>query len=183
MANRHSANLSGVSSPHLGPETRFLLLSGLQVCWCGARSLRRGWVCRLHLLLTLSSAIILGSKSHSVLPQPVGPGPHIYSKTCSKWNRKGLNVFHIGQVSTLYKINNTGSSGRDYRICSRWASFHFLHVPPWTSFTVYRWHSYISTHWVRFSPHQLLWLSGQQWWRNFLNPPPHRLLTNLALII
>jgi hypothetical protein len=30
------------------------------------------------------------------------------------------NIFHIGQISALYKINNTDSSGRDYRICSHW---------------------------------------------------------------
>jgi hypothetical protein len=28
------------------------------------------------------------------------------------------NIFHIGQISALYKINNTDSSGQDYRICS-----------------------------------------------------------------
>jgi hypothetical protein len=27
-------------------------------------------------------------------------------------------IFHIGQVSALYKINDTDSSGLDYRICS-----------------------------------------------------------------
>jgi hypothetical protein len=30
------------------------------------------------------------------------------------------NIFHTGQISALYKINNTDSSGRDYRICSHW---------------------------------------------------------------
>jgi hypothetical protein len=28
------------------------------------------------------------------------------------------NIFHIGLISALYKINNTDSSGRNYRICS-----------------------------------------------------------------
>jgi hypothetical protein len=35
----------------------------LQVCWCEAPSLTRGWICRLKLLLALASAIILGSES------------------------------------------------------------------------------------------------------------------------
>jgi hypothetical protein len=44
----------------------------------------RGWVCRLQLLLALVSAVILRSESRhftvsdSRLPQPGGPGPHIY---------------------------------------------------------------------------------------------------------
>jgi hypothetical protein len=41
------------------------------------------------------------------------------------------------QVPALHKINNTDSSGRDYRICSHWASFRLIHVPPWTRFAVY----------------------------------------------
>jgi hypothetical protein len=44
-------------------------------------------------------------------------------------------IFHVGQIFTLYKINNADSSGRDYRICSHWASFRAIHVPPRTSFT------------------------------------------------
>jgi hypothetical protein len=47
------------------------------------------------------------------------------------------NIFHIGKISALYKINNTDSSGRDYRICSHWANFRLIQVPPYTSFTVY----------------------------------------------
>jgi hypothetical protein len=53
-----------VSSTHLAPNTRFLLLSdSLRVCWCGAPSLTRGRVCLLQLLLVLASAVILGSES------------------------------------------------------------------------------------------------------------------------
>jgi hypothetical protein len=47
------------------------------------------------------------------------------------------NIFHIGQIFALYKINNTDSSGRDYRICSHWANFRLIQVPPYTSFTVH----------------------------------------------
>jgi hypothetical protein len=73
--------------PHLGLKTRFLLLSGSwRVCWCGAPSLTRGQVCRLQLLLVLSSALILGSESrgnHEQIllsqirdpPLPGGPSP------------------------------------------------------------------------------------------------------------
>jgi hypothetical protein len=35
----------------------------LRVCWCGALSLTRGRVCRLQLLLSLASAVFLGSES------------------------------------------------------------------------------------------------------------------------
>jgi hypothetical protein len=52
-----------VSSTHLGPTTRFLLVRQLRVCWCGAPSLTRERVCRLQLLLVLASAVILGSES------------------------------------------------------------------------------------------------------------------------
>jgi hypothetical protein len=48
----------------------------------------RGWVCRLQLLLVLASPVILRSESRGTrdhillselrLPQPGGPGPHIY---------------------------------------------------------------------------------------------------------
>jgi hypothetical protein len=48
-----------VSSTHLRPKTRFLLLS----VSCGAPSLTRGRVCRLQLLLALASAFIFGSES------------------------------------------------------------------------------------------------------------------------
>jgi hypothetical protein len=46
------------------------------------------------------------------------------------------NIFHIGQIFALYKINKTDSSGRDYRIYSHWANFRLIQVPPYTSFTV-----------------------------------------------
>jgi hypothetical protein len=44
--------------------TRFFITVGqLRVCWCGALSLTRGWVCCLQLLLALASAVIFGSES------------------------------------------------------------------------------------------------------------------------
>jgi hypothetical protein len=40
-----------VSNIHLGPKTRFFITARqLWVCWCGAPSLTRGWVCLLQLL-------------------------------------------------------------------------------------------------------------------------------------
>jgi hypothetical protein len=41
----------------------FITVRQLRVCWCGALSLTRDWVCRLQFLLGLASAVILGSKS------------------------------------------------------------------------------------------------------------------------
>jgi hypothetical protein len=42
----------------------FITVRQLRVCWCGPLSLTRGRTCRLHLLLALASAVILGSESH-----------------------------------------------------------------------------------------------------------------------
>jgi hypothetical protein len=51
-----------VSSPHLGPKTRFLMSGSCGFVDVG-RPLTRGKVCRLQLLLVLASAVILGSES------------------------------------------------------------------------------------------------------------------------
>jgi hypothetical protein len=47
-------------------------------------------------------------------------------------------IFHIGQVSALYKINNIVIPIllAETRIFSHWASFRLIHFPPWTSLTV-----------------------------------------------
>jgi hypothetical protein len=57
----------------VGLTTGVLLLI-VAVCWCGAASLTRGWICRLQLLLDLASAAIFVSVSrvthdHILLPQ------------------------------------------------------------------------------------------------------------------
>jgi hypothetical protein len=82
-----------VSGTHLGPATNFFLLEiffrQLQFCYFVVPSLMRGWVCNLLLLLVLASAVPLRSESCGIqdhillsqflrLPQPEGPGPHIY---------------------------------------------------------------------------------------------------------
>jgi hypothetical protein len=41
----------------------FITIRQLWVCWCGALSLMRRWVCHLQLLLVLASAVILRSES------------------------------------------------------------------------------------------------------------------------
>jgi hypothetical protein len=42
----------------------FITVRQLQLCWWGALSLTRGWVCHLHLLLALASTVILRSEYH-----------------------------------------------------------------------------------------------------------------------
>jgi hypothetical protein len=77
------------SGCHLEPVTRFCFLSDNWVGWFGSPSLTRGWVCNLlvQLLVGLARAVNPGSKSHRTqiifyshlrLPQPGGPGSHIY---------------------------------------------------------------------------------------------------------
>jgi hypothetical protein len=79
-----------VSGSHLEHMTRFFCsFWRLQVSWCGAPSLTRGWVCNLLVqsLLNLARLVTLGSKScrthdhillsHFRLPQLGGPGPRI----------------------------------------------------------------------------------------------------------
>jgi hypothetical protein len=53
----------GIKHPSGAYDQIFITFRQLRVCWCGALSLARGRVCRLHLLLTLASAVILGSES------------------------------------------------------------------------------------------------------------------------
>jgi hypothetical protein len=61
-----------------------------------------------------------------------------YSETCIRRNRMGPKIFStMDKFPPLYKINNTDSSGRDYRICSHWANFRLIQVPPYTNFTVH----------------------------------------------
>jgi hypothetical protein len=54
----------GMKHPSGAYDQIFVTVTQLRVCWCGALSLMRGRVCHLQLLLALSSAVILGSKSH-----------------------------------------------------------------------------------------------------------------------
>jgi hypothetical protein len=49
--------------PRLGPKYLiFVTVRQFRSCLCGAPCMIRGWVCRLQLLLALSSAVILGSE-------------------------------------------------------------------------------------------------------------------------
>jgi hypothetical protein len=54
----------GIKHPSRALVQNFITVRRLRVCWCGALSLTRGRVCRLHLFLALASAVILGSESH-----------------------------------------------------------------------------------------------------------------------
>jgi hypothetical protein len=82
-----------VSGFHLEPMARFFFpVWQLQVSWCGAPSLTRGWACNLlvQLLLGLARTVTLRSNSrrthdhislsHLRLPQPGGPDLHIPQK-------------------------------------------------------------------------------------------------------
>jgi hypothetical protein len=80
----------GVGLPTWAHDQNFFSVWQLQVSWCGAPSLTRGWVCNLpvQLLLGLARAVTLGSKSrrthdhillsHFRLPELGGPGRRIY---------------------------------------------------------------------------------------------------------
>jgi hypothetical protein len=46
---------------------------------------------------------------------------HYTVKLVQSWIASDRLYFYIGQVSALYRINNT-----DYRICSHWASFRLI---------------------------------------------------------
>jgi hypothetical protein len=78
----------------------------LRVCWCGALSLTRGRVCRLHLLLVLASAVILGSESR-------GTHDHILLsqiRDSPTWRPRSLYLYPAG----------TGWPGHNLR---HWVSF------------------------------------------------------------
>jgi hypothetical protein len=54
----------GIKHPSGTYGQTFITVRQLLVCWCGALSLTRGWVCHLQLLLALASTDIFGSDSH-----------------------------------------------------------------------------------------------------------------------
>jgi hypothetical protein len=53
----------GIKHPSGSYDQIFITVRQLRICWCGARSLTREWICCLQLLLVLTSAVILGSHS------------------------------------------------------------------------------------------------------------------------
>jgi hypothetical protein len=55
----------GIKHPSGAYDQVFIIVWQLQVSWFWAPSLTRGWVCRLHLLLALGSAVIFGSESRT----------------------------------------------------------------------------------------------------------------------
>jgi hypothetical protein len=52
----------GIKHPSGAYDQICITVRQLWVCWCGALSLTRGWVCHLQLLLALASEVILGSE-------------------------------------------------------------------------------------------------------------------------
>jgi hypothetical protein len=71
--NRRSVSL-GIKHPSGAYDQMFINVRQLRVCWCGVLCLTRGRFCHLQLLLTLASAVILGSESR-------GAHDHIFSLT------------------------------------------------------------------------------------------------------
>jgi hypothetical protein len=53
----------GIKHPSGAYDQIFITVARLSVCWCGALSLTRGWVCRLQWLVVLATAVFFGSKS------------------------------------------------------------------------------------------------------------------------
>jgi hypothetical protein len=53
----------GIKHPSGAYDQIFIIIWQLRVCWFGAPSLTRGWVCHLQLLLALASAVIFGPES------------------------------------------------------------------------------------------------------------------------
>jgi hypothetical protein len=77
----------GVKHPSEAYDQIFITVRQLRVCWCGALSLTRERVCRLHLLMVLASAVILGCPAVFITifyclrfetPPTWRPGPCIY---------------------------------------------------------------------------------------------------------
>jgi hypothetical protein len=58
-----------VKHPSGAHDQIFITVRQLRVCWCGTISLTREWVCCSQLLLTLASAVILGSESRGTRDQ------------------------------------------------------------------------------------------------------------------
>jgi hypothetical protein len=92
----------GKKHPSGAYDQIFITVRLVRVCWCGALSQTRGWVCRLQFLLALASAVILGSKSCGArLLRLAGlrwmhstPPPH------GIWIRSYLN----GRLYVLYSV-------------------------------------------------------------------------------
>jgi hypothetical protein len=68
----------GIKHPPGAYDQILITVRQLWVCWCGAFSLTRGWVCCLQLILALASAVILGSES-------LGTRNHIFTVSDSRF--------------------------------------------------------------------------------------------------
>jgi hypothetical protein len=89
----------GIKHPSGAYDQIFITLRQLRSCSCGALSLTRGRVCRLQLLLALTSAVILGSGScgtrdHILLSQiPDFPFGRLLRLAGLRWRSQSLNLF------------------------------------------------------------------------------------------
>jgi hypothetical protein len=84
----------------------FITVRQLRVCWCGALSLTRGWVCHLQFLLALTSAIILGSESHGtcghILLSQIWESPFVASYDSQAYTGGIRPHIHTGFLWFLY---------------------------------------------------------------------------------
>jgi hypothetical protein len=119
----------GVKPPS-GPQDHiFVTVRQLQVCWCGAPSLKKGRVCRLQLLLVFVSIVILWSESGgthdhtSILltqirdtPKPGGLGPRIYIPQ----ELGGLVISQFTGFNSQSQSQNYLATGGSLIIISSW---------------------------------------------------------------
>jgi hypothetical protein len=114
----------GIKHPPGDYDQIFITVRQLRVCWCGALSLMRGWVCRLQLLLALASAITLGSESRRTREHftvsdsrfPFSSPPTTRRATVEVFDpastRDSLSLILCSVVFCLCQFSRWGTSGR-----------------------------------------------------------------------
>jgi hypothetical protein len=98
----------------------------LWVCWCGALSLTREWVCHLQLLLDLTSTVILGFKSRGCCDHILLSQIQDFPFHCLLW--------HTG---LQWRYLTTAPHGHDFSWITKWCLqlpfaipwCWFLHIP------------------------------------------------------
>jgi hypothetical protein len=131
----------GVQHPSGAYDRIFITVRQLRVCWCGALSLTRELVCRFQLLLVLSSAVILGSKSsgirdHILLSQiwdssnlegqvPVFRSPRNRSRS------RSLLPATSRPARSHLASGLAGTHGHIFVQCQDVCFFHYVDLPYW----------------------------------------------------
>jgi hypothetical protein len=123
LRSRVSRSVNLVSSPIWSQRQNFITVRQLRVCWCGALSLTRGWVCHLQLLLALAILFILTSESRGLMitfyclrletpPTWRATSPYLYPSgtgwagyTPRHWVRID-GVHSLGFIEILYSIQS-----------------------------------------------------------------------------